>query len=157
MQRYVGGLSSVATFSQASITTRLPKVGEQLIISGFRASSSVFESTGGAFIDLGAEMLLCSGVVTARYPAASGRDRVTAPWPCIEVDCPSWGGMSGGPVFDQRGFIVGLISKGWNCVDDPSPMVTALLWPALGLQMKSFGWPPSLGSAGRSLLNMKEC
>jgi hypothetical protein len=34
-------------------------------------------------------------------------------------------------------------------------MLTALLWPALGFEMKSFGWPPSLGSAGRSLLNMK--
>jgi hypothetical protein len=154
---YQSVLAAAPIFRQASITTRLPKVGEQLIISGFRASSPVFESKGGGSIDLSAEMLICSGVVTAQYPTASGRDRVTAPWPCIEVDCPSWGGMSGGPVLDQRGFIVGLISRGWNCADDPSPMLTALLWPALGLEMKSFGWPPSLGSAGRSLLNMKEC
>jgi hypothetical protein len=155
--QYQSILPTPAIFRQASLTTRLPKVGEQLIISGFRASSPTFESTQNGSIDLSPEMLVCSGVVTARYPTVSGRDRLLAPWPCIEVDCPSWGGMSGGPVFDERGFVVGIISRGLNFAEDPSPMLTALLWPAFGMRLESFGWPPSLGSAGRSLLNMEEC
>ncbi len=60
-------------------------------------------------------------------------------------------------MFDMRGFVVGLISRGWNMLDDPSPMLTALLWPALGFDLKSFGWPPSMDSAGRSLLELHSC
>jgi hypothetical protein len=143
-----------ATFRQASITTRVPKIGEQLVISGFKPSSPRFESTGNRSIDISAQVVVCSGAVTAQYPL--NRDSVGAPWPCIEVDCPSWGGMSGGPVFDSRGFLVGLISRGFDAVDEPSPMLTALLWPALGIDITG-GWPASSRSAGRSLLNMNEC
>jgi hypothetical protein len=153
---YQSMLPPSAIFRQASITTRLPNIDEQLTICGFRASSPRFESKGNGSIDVSAEMLMCSGVVTARYPTASGRDRLTAPWPCIEVDCPSWGGMSGGPVFDRRGFMVGLISRGFNTAGEPSPMLTALLWPALTLNFAG-GWPPSLRSAAASLLKSKNC
>jgi hypothetical protein len=153
---YQSDLPPNSVFHQASITTRLPKIGEQLTICGFRASSPRFESKGNGCMDLAAEMIICSGLVTERYPTALGRDRVGAPWPCIEVDCPSWGGMSGGPVFDQRGFMVGLICRGLDASDEPSPMLTSLLWPALTLDFAG-GWPPSLRSAGVSLLNSRNC
>jgi len=153
---YQSELPPNAVFRQASITTRLPKIGEQLAICGFRSSSPRFESSGNGCMDLAAEMIICSGLVTERYPTELGRDSVGAPWPCIEVDCPSWGGMSGGPVFDQRGFMVGLIARGFDTLDEPSPMLTSLLWPALTLNFAG-GWPPSLRSPGVSLLNSKNC
>jgi hypothetical protein len=42
-----------------------------------------------------------AGHVTGHFSA--GRDRVMLPSPCIQSDIPIYGGMSGGPVFDQRG------------------------------------------------------
>lgn len=46
------------------------------------------------------------------YP--HGRDRVMLPWPVLEVDCPTWGGMSGGPVFDEHGHLIGLLCSSFS-------------------------------------------
>src|SRR5258705_2036489 len=45
-----------------------------------------------------------------------------------------YGGMSGGPVFDARGGLFGIASRSpeLGAGEEPSPMIAALLWPALG-------------------------
>jgi Trypsin-like peptidase domain len=127
------------TFYRASITTRLPTIGERIVVAGFRASEKLFPRRGdGHEIFLGGSLTVCSGKVQERY--SQGRDKLLAPSPCIEIDCPAWGGMSGGPVFDSRGFLVGLIRRSWETIDEPSPMLSTLLWPTLGHRFDG-GWP----------------
>jgi hypothetical protein len=119
------------TFYQATITTRLPEVGEQLVFGGFRASSEEFLLEMPGVIDIQGSMRLGSG--TVRQIFLQGRDRLLVPWPSLEVDAPLFGGMSGGPVFDSRGGLIGLGSRSMEMGtgDEPSPMIVALLWPAL--------------------------
>jgi len=123
-------LPASGTFYQATITTRLPAVGEKVVIGGFRADSLEFAYTPPT-VDVTAGLRISSGPVTQIF--LKGRDSVLVPWPAIEVDAPLHGGMSGGPVFDARGGLFGIASRSLEMGpgEDPSPMIVALLWPAL--------------------------
>jgi trypsin-like peptidase len=120
------------TFHQAMLTTRLPPVGEPVVFGGFRAARDEFLPVQPGTIEIEGAMRLGSGVVTQVFPR--GRDRLLVSWPALEVDAPLFGGMSGGPVFDSRGGLIGLGSRSMEMGVgvEPSPMIVALLWPALG-------------------------
>jgi hypothetical protein len=138
------------TFYRTSITTRLPAIGERIVIAGFRASKKSFpRGDDPREVFLAGSLTASSGKVQERYP--QGRDKLLAPSPSIEIDCPAWGGMSGGPVFDSRGFLVGLISRSMETIDEPSPMLSSLLWPILGQRFDG-GWPISFEK--KSLLEL---
>jgi S1-C subfamily serine protease len=68
------------------------------------------------------------------------------------VDCKTLNGMSGGPAFDSRGFVIGIISTG---IGD-SPTFVAPIWQALchavpGMWRKIFG-----DDKPRSILELAE-
>jgi Trypsin-like peptidase domain len=137
-------------FYHATISTRMPAKGELVSMVGFRASEKVFESDlERRRVEVGANLLVSSGNVTQQYPL--GRDSVMAPWPSIEVDAPAWGGMSGGPVFDSRGFLVGLVTASFNSPVEPAPMLSSLIWPSLGRRFIG-GWP--VLNVNKSLLEL---
>jgi hypothetical protein len=100
-----------------------------------------------------ARLIISSGVVTDRYPERV--DTYLTPWPAIAVDCPAWGGMSGGPAFDESGALVGLVSASPSTHDpaDPSPSLVSLLWPALAYTFEG-GWPAPAFTNRRSLAEM---
>jgi hypothetical protein len=127
----------------ATISTRLPKVGERIVIVGHPRHE--YEAEGGKE-QLGLRMVVAAGTVTARYE--QGRDWLL-PWPTLEIDCPALGGMSGGPAFDERGFLVGLFSLS----PEGTPAYVSLLWPSLATRVTP-SWPPGLYPAPVSLLEM---
>jgi hypothetical protein len=133
-------------FRNATISTRLPKVGERIFIAGVRHE---FE-TEGELPDLNMRMMVAVGTVTVRYE--QGRDRVMYPWPILEVDCHALHGMSGGPAFDERGFLIGLLSASTDA-EPPGPAFVSLLWPALTTRVTP-PWPPGLYPVAVSLLEM---
>lgn len=134
-------LPSDRSFCQAFITTRLPKIGECLWICGFRSEiSEVKPNDGVREVRAKGNFYVSSGLVTNRYP--NGRDRLMLPWPVLEVDCPSLGGMSGGPVFDRHGYLVGLLCSSFSAEDGRGPSYISLLWPALHMEFEG-GWPRS--------------
>lgn len=137
-------------FCQAFMTTRLPRVGETLTLTGFRAGQQNFEITDETCVMLSGSVLVCTGRVTDRYPV--GRDRCMLPWPSLQIDCPSWGGMSGGPVFDSEGKLLGLLASSL----DNGPSFVSLLWPALTCPFEG-GWPPESFEGKRTLLNIDVC
>ena len=138
---YAAPLPPDRIFRQMGVTTRLPALGEELVIAGFRPQKGRIPSSASGGVRLETNICLCSGKVEQQFP--NGRDSLLVPWPALEIDCPAWGGMSGGPVFDSRGWLVGLISRSMETEDEPSPMIAALLWPALGHKLPSC-WPPIL-------------
>ena len=124
-------------FTHAVLSTRTPAIGETLTMVGFRELdlSTGPPPLGQTVVDV--SMLASTGVVTQQFPLR--RDAFGLPAPCIEVDCHTAGGMSGGPVFDRQGNLVGILSRGM----DEGPSWVSLLWPALNWKFKG-GWPKGL-------------
>lgn len=137
-------------FHQARISTHIPKIGEKVVLLGFRAKDAVEHLEAKKFLALG-NVLMSQGRVTTRYDR--GRDRVSIPWPVIEVDCPSWGGMSGGPAFDKDGNLIGLLTSSFEGDGAAGPSYVSQIWRALATPFEG-GWPAALFQQRRSLLDM---
>jgi len=137
-------------FRQGRISTRVPEIGENVVLLGFRAEESVEQIEEKRFHANG-NVLMCQGKVSARYDA--GRDRVFIPWPVIEVACPSWGGMSGGPAFDKNGNLIGLITSSIESDEATGPSYVSQIWPALTASFEG-GWPAVIFQGKRSLLEI---
>lgn len=148
---YCSNLPQGNLFNMATISTRFPKIGENLLIIGFRASEYKFEITdndnGDKIMRCSGNVLACNGIISNRFP--TGRDKVMLPWPTLEIDCPSFGGMSGGPVFDSKGLLVGLLSSSF----DDGPSYVSLLWPSLAIEFEG-GWPPSIFNGKTTLIDL---
>lgn len=139
------------TFRQATISTRLPRVGDRVQIVGYRATSASRTVEGKPGYSVEGSTLVSAGVVRERYPTASGRDRVMLPFPVIEVECASWGGMSGGPVFDEKGHLVGLLCSSFTVDEGEGVSYVSLLWPVLTTEFEG-GWPAAAFPGKRTLL-----
>ena len=72
---------------------------------------------------------------------------------CIEVDFESWLGMSGGPVFDEDGWLVGVLSTSLSSTDRNAPSFVSLVFPALPHPFPG-GWLDPGPDVVRSLLTM---
>ncbi|MDO8799426.1 serine protease [Phenylobacterium sp.] len=129
-------------FHAATLTTRTPKVGEQVQIAGFR-SDSVEE---GAILG---QTRVGIGEVTAVY--LTGRDKVMLPHPCIEVKCLTIGGMSGGPAFDENGMLLGVLTS--SIEHEEGPSYVSLAWPTFGAKIESL-WLPGMIDLPTSLIEM---
>lgn len=135
-------LQSDGVLHKGCITTRVPKLGEIVTMVGFRATSSRFDR--GEENHFAGSIIVCSGVVTQHHLIR--RDSFMLSWPVMEVSCPSWGGMSGGPVFDTSGQLVGLLSSSFSTEENDGPSYVSLLYPAMMTKFEG-GWPPSLYSS----------
>jgi len=132
---------------QVTLTTRMPRIGEKIVIVGLRHHAD-------APIDITAEMKLsmmaASGEVTARYEQR--RDSVLLPHPCFEVNCAAMGGMSGGPAFDENGFLIGLVTSSMEG-DLAGPTFLSLPWPAFAETINPI-WPAGFYKEPTTLLKM---
>lgn len=101
----------------APMQVALPLVGERLWAFGFRHQ----------LIDNGAVSitpLVSSGLVSAAFPHGRGE---RMPAPCLEVNMDTLGGMSGGPVVNSAGYLVGIVSSSF----EGGPTYITLIWDAL--------------------------
>jgi hypothetical protein len=121
------------SFVVASITTRMPAVGEDLTLTGFSAVRQTEEIANAMRIELVPGCM--KGRVIDIYP--EGRD-FRLPAPCLAVECEANGGMSGGPVFDSRGFLVGVVASAFPGAD---VSFVSHIWPALVRAQANPVWP----------------
>lgn len=120
-----------------NITTRTPKIGENIEIYGFRSIEEIDRDSNywnGHYV-------LASGSVSAIYPQK--RDNIMMPWPCFEVECPSLGGSSGGPAFDINGNLIGILSTSFDSENNKGPSFVSILWRALVAPFQT-AWPKEL-------------
>ncbi|PTA91167.1 hypothetical protein CWM66_07915 [Kosakonia sp. H7A] len=99
----------------------LPLVGERLWAFGFRHG---LVEDGVASVS----PMVSSGLVTAAFPQGRGE---RMPAPCIEVAMDTMGGMSGGPVVDSDGNVIGVVSSSF----DGGPSYVTLIWDALNYRI----------------------
>lgn len=111
----------------------LPMVGDQVVAVGLRGEDSYQHKDDGS-VCVFADLYFSVGEVSRIY--ADGRDRVMMPGPCIEVVFDTLSGMSGGPVFNSDGHLIGINSTSMDGISWPS-----LLAPAIGQRICGT-WPP---------------
>jgi len=92
----------------------LPLPGTRLWAVGFRDGD--FESDTTLVTPL-----VSSGLVSGCFPNGRGE---RMPSPCVEVDMETLGGMSGGPVFNEDGRLIGIVSSSF----DGGPSYVTLIW-----------------------------
>jgi hypothetical protein len=107
----------------APMRVALPLLGDRLWAFGYRHDH---ERDAVAHI----APLVTSGVVTAQYPNGRGE---RMPASCVEVDMNTLGGMSGGPVVNADGELVGIVSSSL----DGGPSFVTLIWDALRYSVQS--------------------
>lgn len=106
----------------APMQVALPLIGERLWAFGYR--HQLFD--GGA---ASLSPIVSSGLVTAAFPHGRGE---RLPSPCVEVDMDTLGGMSGGPVVNSDGFLVGIVSSSF----EGGHSYITLIWDALRFSVK---------------------
>lgn len=142
-----------STFEHSVISTRIPSVGENVVLAGTRGPDA---SALGPKTRTALDLFAAQGPVTERFVFPTGRDSLMLPWPTIYFDCPSIGGMSGGPAFDEAGCLIGILSASMgNTMDDATPSYVSLIYPALHAKF-SGGWPIKYPFA-RSLMEDPLC
>lgn len=105
----------------APLQLSLPLVGERLWAFGYRHEAL---QDAAALIN----PLVTSGVVTSVFPQGRGERMASA---CVEVAMDTKGGMSGGPVVNANGDLVGIVSSSF----DGGPSYVTLVWEALRIKI----------------------
>ncbi len=122
----------------APMQIALPLLGERLWAFGFRQAELKDETAG-------VTPLVSSGVVSAAFPQGRGERMPAA---CIEVAMDTWGGMSGGPVVNSDGRVVGIVSSSFQ----GGPSYVTLIWDILTLSVRSthpsFAWRGNMNLFG---------
>jgi hypothetical protein len=106
----------------APMQVALPMIGERLWAMGFRHQAI---KERAALVT----PLISSGLVTAAYPNGRGERMVS---PCFEVNMDTLGGMSGGAVVNDEGYLVGILSSSF----EGGPSYVTLIWEALRLGVR---------------------
>ncbi len=105
----------------APLEVSIPKINERLWATGYREVENDGVPTISFFIS--------SGLVTEQYLQGRG-SHINGP--CIEVAMDALGGMSGGPVFNAEGRIVGVVSSSLEGYHDfKGPTYVSLVWTSL--------------------------
>ena len=108
----------------------IPRIGERLWTVGYREET-------GAGNGVRMTMLCSSGRVTAYLLDGRGNH---LPGPVVEVAMDAHGGMSGGPVFNDAGHVVGVVSSSIGWEGGNGPTYVSLVWSAVPSEV-SAPWP----------------
>ena len=103
-----------------SLTDSIPKIGERICTYSYPNKPGFTNNIGTT---MNVDKAWYEGSVTAHFPL--GRDKLLLPGPCIEAKMAAPGGTSGGPVFNERGHIFGVISTSFDG-DPPITYITPI-------------------------------
>lgn len=110
-----------------------PPIGSKIFAFGYHSSTVKITaySNGAYHLDLNDIPTISTGIVEEILPKGQPSGKFT--FPCYRVAAKFEGGMSGGPVFDEAGFLSGVISGALFAGDDTDPPISyvCMLWPIL--------------------------
>lgn len=115
-----------------------PEVGEVVVAMGFPSASIVRRDDG--LLKWDDEASVSKGKVVELNHQK--RDSTRAWFPSFAVDFFAPGGMSGGPVLDAGGRVIGIVSSSLEFSDGGSYTTCASVWPVLAYPLKGpLGFP----------------
>ena len=88
-----------------------PRLGERVLALGFAGLDQAGDHDTDDDRPIEQQLYGSIGEIIHIEPADAARDR---PWPLLRVDADWPGGMSGGPVFNEAGHVIGLVSTGFQ-------------------------------------------
>jgi hypothetical protein len=130
-------------FDQLVTTTRIPPIGEKIMVVGYRASDEHVPMGGeatfpivGEHIKYGVGLFYSVGEVVQHHYSGRGREMKS---PVVEVACETIGGMSGGPALDAEGRVFGVLSKSVAPNEDgPGVSLISMIWQAGLLNLRPY-------------------
>jgi len=143
-------LPTDATYRIARVSTRQQAVGDRVVMVGFRPIKDPFEN-GTDDQNIQVYCRIGVGHITQIFPEGrpqSNRDMRNLS--VFEVNCETIGSMSGGPVFDESGHLIGLLTYGMTGqqLSYVSPFTNA--W---GIELDT-RWPNGLYRPGIPLIEI---
>jgi len=112
----------------------LPRVGEKILGVGYHKMNT---TVAGVFccktvVDYSQDFAHASGSVITVH--RERRDVGMLNFPCFHTDAQFEPGMSGGPIFDERGYVCGVICSSMPPIENDPRYISygSLLWIALG-------------------------
>lgn len=126
----VGNLKRSRLVSPLPVAKHSPVVGDEILAIGYPILGSTFNTANSAMI-FEERMCGAGGVVTALHPKGTSAMK---PWPTFEIEGNWEGGMSGGPVINLRGEVVGIVSSSFAPYEDNPGVGFAVQLSAIPLQ-----------------------
>lgn len=133
---YAAEMPAELTIHYFATSAKLPVVGDRVTAAGFRPTAMIRDKldshgTVGAFLG-------SSGKVSDVWQA--GRDHML-PRPCFAAHLTTVGSMSGGPVLDSAGRVIGIVSSSVDTFEEfPAVTFVTLIWDALFMEIEP-KWP----------------
>jgi len=109
-----------------------PQIGEDVLALGYADLDAPLPEEGHPGRPMSQYLYGSIGRIIDIEPADGARGR---PWPVIRVDADWPGGMSGGPVFNETGHVVGLVSTGFSGQGG----ATATIFSGWDIPVRTFG------------------
>lgn len=110
-----------------SLRPKIPSVGDPICGMGYYEMAGTFSAADNSIIEYFQNTAIASGTVEEVHPQF--RDRGLLSFPCFRTDATFNHGMSGGPIFDKTGHVIGVICSGDT---QPGMSYGSLIWPIFG-------------------------
>src|SRR6185437_12557431 len=116
------------------LTFTTPTVGEHTLGFGYYGSKGNITNKimdGKTIADYSQKTAFTQGIVKNIFPEK--RDAIILKFPSFEIDAQFNPGMSGGPVFNEKGFVCGIVCSSMPLEETGEHLsYVSLLWPSLG-------------------------
>lgn len=120
------------SWKQAKLVLTIPKPGERVVAFGFSKSKVNISKNQNGLTDIkiNDEPIVSVGEIIEVYPEK--RDSYLLPFPSIRINSRLDGGMSGGPIFNNEGGLLGIVCSRFDQESHDEHISNAsLLWPLM--------------------------
>ncbi|MCO5285329.1 MAG: serine protease [Chitinophagaceae bacterium] len=125
-------VGNLKDWKQVRLSLRLPKIGERVVCFGFSKSNINITKNKKVETDIHVydEPHTSVGEIIEVFPEK--RDSYRLNFPSARINARLDGGMSGGPVFNDTGNLIGIVCSGFNQADSAEHIsYISLLWPLM--------------------------
>ncbi len=126
-------------FPACQLSPGIPKVDERIIGFGYykmEGRELQQDTSGDLLAHYSQNTAHSAGRIIAVFPER--RDSGMLNFPCFHTDARFDHGMSGGPVWNEKGYVCGVICSSTPQVEDDQRHISyiSLLWPAMGTEIE---------------------